>query len=142
MILVTVTRFPPSWVAIDPQKFSAATTRSGLAGGASVGVAGTLVAVGGTLAAVGATLLAVCETLVEVDDTAVAVTGTAVGGDGAVVDDGATTAEVGLGDGPPQATVSNITLARSMWPRTSTGDGRRVTRLIGSKDTASTPKCD
>jgi hypothetical protein len=99
-----------------------------------------LVAVGGTLVAVGATLFAVGGTLEEVDETAVA--GTSVGGAGAVVGDGATTAEVGLGDGPPQATVSSITPTRSMWLRTSSGVGRRATPCIGSKDTVSTLKCD
>jgi hypothetical protein len=102
MILVTATRLPPSWVAIDPQKLSAATTRIGLAGGTSVGVTGALVAVEESLVAVGKTLGVV---------------------GGAVVGEDATAVEVGAVAAPLQAVVSSVKPIRSARPRTTKADG-------------------
>jgi hypothetical protein len=117
IILVTATRLPPSWVAIDPQKFSAATTRSGLAGAASVGVTEVLVAVGARLAAVGTTLFVVGGTAVAADR--------ATGGvGGAVVGEDATAVGVGEAVAPLQATVKSVMPTRSTRPRTRKADGR------------------
>src|SRR5262245_20150614 len=77
MMVITFTRFPPSWAAMEPQKFSAATTCRGWAGGARVGVGGALEAVGGTLVAVRGRLVAVGGTVVGVAGAAVGAIGLA-----------------------------------------------------------------